>query len=215
MKAAVIVAHPDDETLWCGGTILLHSEYEWTIIALTRKSDPDRCPKFYRILEMLHVDCAIGDLDDGPEQFPLSEKVIDETILNLLADRNYGIIITHSPFGEYTCHRRHEETAQSVIRLIGSGILVTRKLWLFAYTDSEKRHLPRAITSADEVINLPNDIWEKKYQIITELYGFETNSFEAKTTPKVEAFWSVRTDKPELLDINKIKEMIVESSGDV
>ena len=37
-KAAVIVAHPDDETLWAGGTILMHPETKWTIIALCRKN---------------------------------------------------------------------------------------------------------------------------------------------------------------------------------
>jgi len=29
----------------------------------------------------------------------------------------------------------------------------------------------------------------KKYKIITETYGFERTSFEAKTTPKAESFW--------------------------
>src|ERR1039457_2443340 len=28
-RAAVVVAHPDDETLWCGGYILAHPEFLW------------------------------------------------------------------------------------------------------------------------------------------------------------------------------------------
>jgi len=32
-RCAVIVAHPDDETLWMGRTVLMHPECEWTIIA--------------------------------------------------------------------------------------------------------------------------------------------------------------------------------------
>ena len=45
-NAAVIVAHPDDETLWTGGAILMHPEINWTVITLCRLSDPDRSPKF-------------------------------------------------------------------------------------------------------------------------------------------------------------------------
>ena len=41
-NAVVIVAHPDDETLWAGGTILMHPETHWTILTLCRTSDPDR-----------------------------------------------------------------------------------------------------------------------------------------------------------------------------
>ena len=33
------------------------------------------------------------------------------------------------------------------------------------------------------------DIWQKKYSIITEVYGFGADSFEARTTPHQEAFW--------------------------
>jgi len=39
------------------------------------------------------------------------------------------------------------------------------------------------------VFALPPNLWEKKYQIITEIYGFEKNSWEAQTTPREEAFW--------------------------
>jgi LmbE family N-acetylglucosaminyl deacetylase len=31
---AVIVAHPDDETLWAGGTILEHPSNDWFIVCL-------------------------------------------------------------------------------------------------------------------------------------------------------------------------------------
>lgn len=40
LRAAVVVAHPDDETLWCGGYILAHPEIDWKIVTLSRASDP-------------------------------------------------------------------------------------------------------------------------------------------------------------------------------
>ena len=44
----IIVAHPDDETLWAGGTILSHPEWSVFVISLCRASDTDRAPKFNR-----------------------------------------------------------------------------------------------------------------------------------------------------------------------
>jgi len=43
---AVIVAHPDDETLWAGGTILGHSSWECFVACLCRASDKERAEKF-------------------------------------------------------------------------------------------------------------------------------------------------------------------------
>jgi LmbE family N-acetylglucosaminyl deacetylase len=45
---AVIVAHPDDETLWAGGTILSHPTWNCFIISLCSGSDPDRNPGFLK-----------------------------------------------------------------------------------------------------------------------------------------------------------------------
>jgi len=70
-SAAVIVAHPDDETLWSAGTILLHPELNWTVLTLCRQSDPDRSKKFYRAMIDLHAKGRMGDLDDGPQQHPI------------------------------------------------------------------------------------------------------------------------------------------------
>jgi hypothetical protein len=52
-NVAIIVAHPDDETLWAGGTILNHPSWKCFIICLCRKNDPDRAPRFYKALHVL------------------------------------------------------------------------------------------------------------------------------------------------------------------
>lgn len=76
-NVAVIVAHPDDETLWAGGTILNHTKWKCFIITVCRESDADRAPKFYRALKIYHSVGAMGDLDDGPEQTPIDQKELD------------------------------------------------------------------------------------------------------------------------------------------
>ncbi|MDH4238363.1 MAG: PIG-L family deacetylase [Phycisphaerae bacterium] len=191
---AVIAAHPDDETLWAGGTILMHPESEWTVITLCRKSDPDRAPRFCKVLERLRAAGIMGDLDDGPEQTPLDTRTVQAAILELLPSGSFDLIFTHGLRGEYTRHRRHEETAEAVKALWKSKGLFAKELWMFAYEDGGGKYPPRAIDDADVKIKLPDEIWHKKYNIITNVYGFSPDSFEAKTTPKEEAFWCFRCD---------------------
>jgi len=193
-SCAVIVAHPDDETLWAGGTILMHPEAKWTIITLCRKSDQDRSPKFFRALEKLSATGAMGDLDDGPEQSPLAAREVQDNILELLPSDRFDLIITHGLWGEYARHLRHEETGKAVMNLWESERLFAKEIWRFAYEDGGGKYLPRPIQDADIYLGLPEEIWQRKYNIITGTYGFSADSFEARTTPRQEAFWRFRRD---------------------
>jgi LmbE family N-acetylglucosaminyl deacetylase len=186
---AVIVAHPDDETLWTGGTILSHPSWQWYIVCLCRGSDNNRAPKFLKTLQVLGCEGIMGDLDDGPEQKPLDENDLENTILQLLHSKHFDLIISHNPNGEYTRHIRHEEIGKAVIKLWLAGKIFANELWTFAYEDGEKEYYPRPIETASVYQVLAERIWLKKYSIITEIYGFEKNSFEAETTPRAEAFW--------------------------
>jgi LmbE family N-acetylglucosaminyl deacetylase len=188
-SVAIIVAHPDDETLWAGGTILSHPSWKCFIACLCRAKDKDRAPRFFKTLEILKAKGIMGDLDDGPEQKPLDEKEVGIAILDLLPSRHFDLIITHSPAGEYTRHIRHEEVSKAVIKLWDTGKLSANELWTFAYEDGGKEYYPRPVTKAHIYRDLTRRIWLRKYSIITETYGFEKNSFEAETTPKAEAFW--------------------------
>ena len=185
----MIVAHPDDETLWAGGMILMNPGCKWTIISLCRANDRDRAPKFFSALEVYGARGAMGNLDDGPEQKPLLKEDIEKSITSLLPKINYDLIVTHSPAGEYTRHKRHEETGRAVSFLWEKKKITSSQLWLFAYEDDNKTHYSEAIKNADRVIELPETIWLKKHSIIRETYRFPATSFEASTTPKTEAFW--------------------------
>jgi len=191
-NCAVIVAHPDDETLWAGGTMLTHPECKWTVITLCRGGDQDRAAKFFRAIEEFNAVGAMGNLDDNPEQLPLSEHSVRDTILSLLPSDRFDLTITHGLWGEYTRHLRHEETAKAVLALWRSNRLSARQIWMFAYEDGGGKYLPRPVRDADIHIKLQEEIWQKKYDIITKIYGFGPDSFEAKTTSKEEAFGGFR-----------------------
>jgi LmbE family N-acetylglucosaminyl deacetylase len=186
---AVIVAHPDDETLWAGGTILLHPDASWTVVTLCRKSDAERSSRFFKALEELGARGGMGDLDDGPEQTPLDSREVKDTIVNLLSQRHFDLIITHGAGGEYTRHLRHEETSEAVMNLLRTKEITAEQIWQFAYEDGGGRYLPRANRDADKHVQLTDGIWQKKYSIITDVYGFGHDSFEAKSTGRTEAFW--------------------------
>lgn len=188
-NCAVIVAHPDDETLWAGGTMLLRPDASWTVVTLCRAGDSDRAARFEKVMECYGAKGVMGDMDDGPEQTPLRTVDVEDEIVKLLPSDRFDLVLTHGLWGEYTAHRRHEEVAKAVIALRESERLGAKEMWMFAYEDGGKRHLPRPMVDADVYIRLPQEIWEQKYRIINEVYGFDPDSFEAKTTPKDEAFW--------------------------
>jgi len=207
-KVAVIVAHPDDEILWAGGTIMSHPSWKCFIVCICRGSDPERAPRFCKTLNILQAQGIMGDLNDGPEQSPLDENELESTIIRLLPATNFDLIITHNSTGEYTKHLRHEEVNKAVITLWHSGKIVVNELWTFAYEDGKKKYFPRAIENANIFRTLSEKIWLKKYKIITETYGFEKDSWEAKTTPLSEAFWQFKDPHSAIKSIYSFKDDI-------
>lgn len=188
LRVAVIVAHPDDEVLWCGGLLLGHPGWRAFVACLTRGQDPDRAPRFRRVLERLGAQGAMGVLDDGPGQEPLPAGQVRAQILDLLPQRSYDLVLTHSCQGEYTRHRRHEETAAAVCALWADGSLDTAELWSFAYEDGGGAYLPRAQPEPSLRLDLSETIWAEKRRLLRDVYNFQDTSWEVRTTPRCEAF---------------------------
>jgi LmbE family N-acetylglucosaminyl deacetylase len=187
-RVAVVVAHPDDETLWAGGLLLSHPDWSVFILTLCRGEDPDRAPKFFKVLERLGAKGAMGKLDDGPDQFPLSSEHVEDAILSLLPRTDFDILLTHAPQGEYTWHRRHGEVSRAVQELWRDGRIQARALWQFAYEDGGGTHAPRPQEEASLRLALSDAAWQQKYGILTTLYGFDEGSWEARAASRIEAF---------------------------
>lgn len=183
-KTIVIVAHPDDETIWMGGTLLRHyGEWDLTILSLCRKKDKDRAPKFHKACSYFKAKCIMSDLEDeNLNEIPLIEvtKRIEE-----YADKNYGYIFTHGANGEYG-HIRHIDTHKAVKEMLDKKTISCRKLFFFSYIKRGK--FAYADENSDKFINLNADYLKLKKHLIRNVYGFEENSFEDICCGNAEAF---------------------------
>jgi len=195
----VIVAHPDDETVWMGGAILLQKDIKWTIFSLCRKYDKDRAPKFKKVCRLYGAEALISDLeDDDIMSIKQSLPEIEKRILKELKKKKFTYIFTHGYNGEYR-HKRHIGVHLVVKKLVEKRILKCDKLFFFAYKLNPKKRVVYQTKKPDLVFNLSREILKKKKDIIKNLYGFSKNSFENLSCLAKETFYentnSLRTSK--------------------
>ncbi len=193
MKRLIIVAHPDDETIWMGGTILKYPNKEWTIVSLCRKEDSDRKPKFIKVCKYLNAEPIISNLDDEKLN-PLPIEKIMKKIKSIVPEKEYDVIYTHGENGEYG-HIRHKEIHEAIKRLIANKELKCGKFITFSYANSEKTapnnsqlRIPIPNIDADEYVQLSRDNFKKKLFLIKNIYGFGGDSFEVLSCSNFEAF---------------------------
>lgn len=190
----VIIAHPDDETIWMGGTLLKIKEKQdsnVTLICLSRRNDPDRYPKFRKACEILGVKGYIFDLDDAEEgeYKNVSSQQIINTILKITKDNIYTTLYTHNKNGEYG-HRRHIETHNAIQEMQSRGLLFAEEVYFFSYKKVENKYQGYAIhnSNADKLIKLGKSYLNMKKKIIQNIYGYKKGGFEEESCRATEAF---------------------------
>ncbi len=94
MKRALVVAHPDDESLFFGG-LLAAEPGNWTIICCSiPRADPIRAWKFFDACEVLRA---------RPRLLPFIESWPEKGLgnIDLLELSGFDQIVTHNAVGEY------------------------------------------------------------------------------------------------------------------
>lgn len=97
----MIVAHPDDETLW--GGVTLATENGWGVLCLTNRANRSRKTAFHKALSILGAHGTILDIPDrrSDPATPADIKQIDAVVAHLLGNNKIQQVMTHGPDGEY------------------------------------------------------------------------------------------------------------------
>ena len=183
-KILVIVAHPDDETIWMGGSILrFMGKWDVNIMSLCRKNDGDRAPKFKKVCDLLGARSFISDLDDE-KMNPLENSEIVERIMKF-ASKKYDYIFSHGGNGEYG-HIRHKEVHRAVKEILNKKIIKCKKVFYFSYLKKDESCVYNS--NADMLIKLKKPEIDMKKKLVKEVYGFSEDSFEYKSCSEIESF---------------------------
>ena len=184
--ALIIVAHPDDETIWMGGMILTSKDIDWTIFSLCRGNDPVRAPRFKKACEYYGARSLISDLEDeGILNIEKSLPEIKKRVVDNFANKKFTYIFTHGYNGEYG-HERHSAVHLAVKELVKEKILICEKLYFFSY-QLEQTNISNSLPS-DIVVELDGQTLAKKRNVLEKIYDLGEDYFEKNKFLREETF---------------------------
>lgn len=162
MRSAVIVAHPDDETLWAGCLIGQKPGIDVICCSVPRR-DPERSIRFFEAVRILGgFPILIAHIEPPPDE--------DMQHLHLLDLSPYDTVYTHNAQGEYG-HRHHKNVHQYVVE---SGV---RRVFGFGgdflVTDPTDRKLA-ALKCYDH--QSPSDNGKPKWKALLDRYDINLHA---------------------------------------
>lgn len=133
----MIVAHPDDETLW-GGNHLLTDKY--LVVCITNGDNLIREKEFFNAMKMSGSYGVMLKYPDNPKKVKSNWKKVKseirEDIHYLLQYKKWNQIVTHNPEGEYG-HIHHKFTSMMVTNECEKQKLTNRLEYFAKYRSAD------------------------------------------------------------------------------
>ncbi len=189
-RALIIVAHPDDETIWMGGFILKHPGLHWTIISLCRASDKDREPKFHRVCRFYKAEAIMEDLEDeGKLSIKQTLSIIEKLVEKNIGQHKFNYLFTHGANGEYG-HPRHIGVHRAVKGLLEKKIIQAEIIYYFNYKKISSRAFSPLVAKKDSdlLIKLTKKEFFQKRSIVAKMYGYDPAGIDVGYCTNPEAF---------------------------
>ena len=163
LKALVIIAHPDDETLWMGGTLLrLKNEFDLTIVCVTQ-TEKDKAGKvFKRVCEQVYN--AKPVLLGCPD-------IKKDDVLKKLVDFDHKVVFTHN-----AC-RSPQHLAHIKVHDIVKTMNFEKVLTFWSFLD-DRKYL------ADKHTHLTKQEKETKCNVLKQYPYTSTNAVRVLTIAK-------------------------------
>lgn len=162
----MIVAHPDDETLWGGGHML---EGGYLVVCFTNESNPVRKAEFEAVIKDSGNKGIILDYPDQKKgvknKWKKDRKGIISDINLLLSYKDWSLVVTHNPEGEYG--HIHHKMLNQMTTVEYHTIYQDDNLYYFGRIYDEVELEERAALMQQ----LPKNVYKKKQQMLKRFYS--------------------------------------------
>lgn len=157
----MIVAHPDDETLW-GYKYLQNNPRSWKVICLTCAKNKTRVNEFKTIMDKIGIlNYEIWDHDNSIFAKKLDPQCLDN-IKKSITKNDYKLIVTHNRYGEYG-NLQHMSVHQALKKLKDQYNLPIKFFEMDKYRVSEKKDNLLKNYKSQDIIILMLRMWHRLF----------------------------------------------------